>query len=143
MVQAARDMATTAHRGQTDKAGAEYIGHPRRVAAAVSSHARSEWLPQAQAAAWLHDVLEDTAVTAEQLTARFPAEVVQAVRALTRRPGQNQEAYYAAVRANPIARAVKHADLDDNTDPERVAALDAPTRERLRVKYAHAREQLK
>ena len=142
MLRQAQVLATAAHRGQTDKAGADYIDHPRRVAAAVSAHADPAWLPQAQAAAWLHDVLEDTAVTAAELRAQFPPEVVHAVQLLTRRPGQTPEAYYAAVKADPIACAVKHADLDDNTDPARLARLDPATRERLTAKYAKARAAL-
>ena len=142
MVRAARELATAAHRGQVDKAGRDYIEHPRRVVAAVAAHAAPERLPQAQAAAWLHDVVEDTDVTAEQLRADFPPEVVDAVEALTRRPGQDPEDYYAGVKADPIARAVKNADLDDNTDPDRLALLDAATRERLLAKYAKARAAL-
>lgn len=142
MVRDAQDVATAAHRGQVDKAGRDYIDHPRRVVAAVSAHADPAWLPQAQAAAWLHDVLEDTDVTAEELDTRFPPEVVSAVQALTRHPDQDPEEYYAGVRADPIARAVKLADLDDNTDPDRLALLDAATRERLLAKYATARAAL-
>ena len=51
----------------------------------------------------------------------------------------DDEQYYAAIAANPQARAVK---LADNTADWRVAQLDAPTRERLAVKYAKARTAL-
>ena len=62
--------------------------------------------------------------------------------ALTRHDGEPVDDYYARVRANPIARAVKHADLDDNTDPQRMRLLDLPTQQRLRQKYARARQAL-
>lgn len=143
MVRAAQHLASAAHRGQVDKAGRDYIDHPRRVAAAVAAHADPAWLAEAQAAAWLHDVLEDTEVTADQLRADFPLEVVRAVQALTRRAGQDPDEYYAGVKADPIALAVKHADLDDNTDPDRLALLDTATRQRLLEKYRKARAALR
>lgn len=142
MIQAARQLATRAHQGQKDKAGADYIDHPRRVASHTRTHADPAWQSQAVATAWLHDVLEDTPVTRDELARHFPVEVVEAVEALTRQDGEAAEAYYARVRSNPLARAVKHADLDDNTDPTRMALLDTPTRTRLQKKYAHARKAL-
>lgn len=142
MIHDARQLATRAHRGQTDKAGADYIDHPRRVASGALAHADPAWQAETVAAAWLHDVLEDTPVTRDELARRFPAEVVEAVEALTRHDGEPADDYYARVRANPIARAVKHADLDDNTDPQRMRLLDLPTQQRLRQKYARARQAL-
>ena len=142
MIHDARQLATRAHRGQTDKAGADYIDHPRRVASGALAHADPAWQAETVAAAWLHDVLEDTPVTRDELARRFPAEVVEAVEALTRHDGEPVDDYYARVRANPIARAVKHADLDDNTDPQRMRLLDLPTQQRLRQKYARARQAL-
>lgn len=137
VVARARAVAEQAHHGQRDKAGRPYIDHPARVAALVGED------PQTQAAAWLHDVVEDTPVTVEALrTHGFPATVVAAVAALTKTPGQNLEDYYAQVKANPMALAVKMADLADNTGPARLASLDAVTRERLRAKYARARQAL-
>ena len=70
---------------------------------------------RAQAVAVLHDVLEDTAVTAEQLReANLSREVVDAVSVLTRRSGQTYEQYIEQVAGNAIARPVKLADLADN-----------------------------
>lgn len=137
VVARARAVAEQAHDGQQDKAGRPYIDHPARVAARVGED------PQTQAAAWLHDVVEDTPVTIEALrTHGFPAAVVAAVAALTKNPGQTHEDYYAQVKANPMALAVKMADLTDNTGPARLASLDAATRERLEAKYARARQAL-
>jgi (p)ppGpp synthase/HD superfamily hydrolase len=136
LVELARDIATRAHQGQTDKAGAPYISHPARVAARVAGD------PEAEMVAWLHDVAEDTSVTLEELARDFPAQVVAAVGAITKRPDEDRDTYYRRVAADPLALKVKYADLADNSDPDRLALLDEPTRERLLAKYAHAREVL-
>lgn len=135
LIRRADQIARSAHAGQTDKAGVPYIDHPRRVAARVQPD------PDAVATALLHDVVEDTPVTLEQLAEEFPAHIVSAVQALTRTPGQGDR-YYQQIRANPLALKVKLADIADNTDPARVAALDPATRRRLETKYAHALQQL-
>lgn len=142
LVTEAKEVATQAHQGQVDKNGSPYIGHPGRVAGHVTRHAAAEDLEAAQAVAWLHDVVEDTPVTLADLAQQFPAEVVAAVDAMTKRANEDRDAYYRRVRANRIARAVKQADLDDNTDPARTARLDPETRQRLAKKYEHARSVL-
>lgn len=132
-VELARQIATRAHAGQTDKAGRPYIDHPRRVAARLADL-------QAQAAAWLHDVIEDTEVTAEDLRNEgVDDEVIAAVELLTR---TGDDAYYARIAEHPLAREVKLADIADNTDPARTALLDPETRQRLATKYEHARRAL-
>ena len=131
----AEQVASEAHAGQTDKAGRPYLDHPRRVAARVATTTSD---PDVVAAAWLHDVVEDTAVTLDWLReVGFREGVVEAVDALTRRPGEGDE-YYRRVAANDVARLVKQADLWDNTHPDRVRLLDAADAERLRRKYEHA-----
>nr|WP_172687815.1 HD domain-containing protein [Prescottella equi]ARX60168.1 Putative pyrophosphohydrolase domain, Rel/Spo-like family [Prescottella equi] len=132
----AEQIASAAHDRQVDKAGRPYIAHPARVAARVAGDER------AVAAAWLHDVVEDTSVTLAELEEAFPPEVTVAVDALTRRRGEDPADYYARVRQVPLALTVKLADLDDNSDPQRLAQLDAPTRDRLTTKYARARAEL-
>ncbi len=140
VVAKAEEIAVRAHAGQVDKAGAPYIDHPRRVVAHVRSTGGRD---DAIAAAWLHDVLEDTALGSDDLRAAgIPARVVTAVEALTHRPGEPRDDYYARVRSNELALIVKRADLADNTDPVRVGRLDPATRERLAAKYAHARQAL-
>ncbi len=136
LVERARDIALEAHAGQTDKAGAPYITHPARVAARLAGD------PPAEVVGWLHDVVEDTGVTLDDLAAEFPAGIVAAVDAITKRDGEDRDDYYRRVAANPLARKVKHADLDDNSSPDRLAMLDPETQDRLRAKYAHAREVL-
>ena len=133
-------IARRAHAGQTDKLGADYITHPARVAERVRDYSDT---PAAIAAAWLHDVLEDTPTTTDELReAGIPDHVIAAVELLTKRPGQTLEDYCAGVRSNPIALAVKQADVDDNTSPERTPQLSAETRERLAQKYARTRHLL-
>ena len=134
-VELARQIATRAHAGQTDKAGRPYIDHPRRVAARLVDL-------QEQAAAWLHDVIEDTEVTAEDLrNAGIDDEVIAAVQLLTR--DGDEDGYYAGIAADPLAREVKLADIADNTDPARTALLDPETRQRLATKYTNARRALR
>lgn len=132
----AERIAREAHIDQVDKTGHPYIEHPQRVAARVAGDELLE------AIAWLHDVVEDTSVSLEDLQELFPVEVTEAVDAITKRPGESRLEYYARVRRNPRARRVKGADIDDNTDPARTAQLDPATRERLAAKYAAAREEL-
>lgn len=123
-------LASDAHAGQIDKAGRPYIEHPLRVMRRL----RGE---HEQMTAVLHDVLEDTSITVEDLRAAgCPEPVISAVRALTKHPGEPLDQAMARAAANPIARAVKRADIADNSDPERLALLDPATAQRLRRKYA-------
>lgn len=136
----ARHLATAAHAGQVDKAGDAYIGHPRRVAQRVAGAGGSEF---AVAVAWLHDVVEDTPVTLDDLRAcGFPGDVIDAVQAITHLSHEPRADYYARVRRNALALEVKRADVEDNSDPARLARLDRDTATRLRQKYAYAREAL-
>jgi (p)ppGpp synthase/HD superfamily hydrolase len=129
-------VARRAHEGQLDKSGRPYIGHPLRVMGSLrDEHERM--------AAVLHDVVEDTSVTLADLKAAgCPEEVLSAVAAISKRPGEDQATYLARVAANPIARAVKRADIADNMSPERLSRLDPDTREHLRAKYESALRQL-
>jgi (p)ppGpp synthase/HD superfamily hydrolase len=125
-------LATTAHDGQVDKSGRPYIGHPLRVMASVTGE-------HAQMAAVLHDVIEDTPVTASDLLARgCPTVVVDALVALSQLPDEPQDVYLRRVAANPLALSVKRADIADNLSPARMARLDAALQERLQAKYANA-----
>ena len=138
-VQRARELAITAHAGQVDKNGAPYHLHPEAVAAAFDSDTE----PVECAAAWLHDVLEDTAIDAGGLRAHGIQEpVIAVVELLTRHADLPDAVYYARIRDDPAARRVKLADIAHNTRPDRVARLDEPTRRRLVAKYAKARAAL-
>ncbi|MCX4832581.1 HD domain-containing protein [Streptomyces sp. NBC_01016] len=133
-------LARQAHQGQKDKAGRPYAEH----LAAVAEGTRARGGSEAQvAAAWLHDAIEDDALTEEWLDAApLPAETKAAVRALTKRKGEPPEAYARRILATPGARLVKEADLAHNADPGRLAVLDEPTRNRLTQKYATMRALL-
>jgi (p)ppGpp synthase/HD superfamily hydrolase len=136
----ARKLAERVHAGQVDKAGRPYVEHLERVAETVQ-HPKS--LGLAKAVAWLHDIVEDTEVgELDLMAAAMPAEVVAAVLAITHQPNEPRTDYYARVRANDLALAVKLADVADNANPERLAVLDEATRARLERKYALAREEL-
>ncbi|GIV58107.1 MAG: hypothetical protein KatS3mg042_1020 [Rhodothermaceae bacterium] len=119
-------LAARAHRGQRDRAGAPYILHVLRVMLAMPDET-------ARMAAVLHDVVEDTACTLDDLRAAgFPEEVVSAVDALTRRPGEPYEAFIRRAAAHPVARRVKRADLEDNMDLRRLDRITAADLDRLR-----------
>lgn len=108
------ELAARAHAGQLDKAGLPYILHPLRVMLAVEG-------PEERMAAVLHDTVEDTDTTLDTLrSAGFSENVVRAVDALTKRDGETRlDAARRAVR-DPIARAVKLADVADNMDLARI-----------------------
>lgn len=129
--QIARDIATRAHDGQLDRAGKPYIGHPAHVAAHVEGDLT-------KAAAWLHDVIEDTPATFEDLQAAgICSEVIDALRLLTHDKSIPYLDYVANLKANPIARAVKLADLHHNSDLTRLPVVTDKDRARAE-KYARA-----
>ncbi|MBO7173343.1 MAG: guanosine-3',5'-bis(diphosphate) 3'-pyrophosphohydrolase [Burkholderiaceae bacterium] len=115
LVTLAKSIAIKAHEGQVDKAGAPYWHHPAFVADQVATD-------EEKAVAWLHDVVEDTDVTFEDLLAQgIPSEVVEGVKAITKVAGESYDVYLNRVKANPLARAVKLADLRHNMDLSRIA----------------------
>lgn len=124
-------IAATAHAGQVDKQGEPYLLHVLRVALAVSD-------PDARIAAVLHDTVEDTDVTFEELEAEgFSPAVVEAVRLLTRTRGAPYADYVIRLKGNRLARLVKLSDLADNSRLDR-NVLDVPRFDRDRrriVKY--------
>jgi (p)ppGpp synthase/HD superfamily hydrolase len=128
-------IAAEAHAGQFDKAGQPYILHPIRVMLRVSGASE-------RIAAILHDVVEDTPVTLDQLAKEgFSREVVDAVDALTKRPGENRIAAAHRAAANPIARVVKLADNAENMDLSRISNPTQKDYDRLE-EYKRVREIL-
>jgi len=114
LLEKAIEIATEAHRGQTDRAGQPYILHPAAVAANVET-------TEQKIVAYLHDVIEDTDITAEYLLdAGFPDFIVDAVTAITKADGMPYDEYLNQVKANDIARTVKIADLGHNLDESRL-----------------------
>ncbi|GAA2335962.1 HD domain-containing protein [Streptomyces kunmingensis] len=133
-------LARRAHGGQRDKAGRPYAEHLGTVAAGVAARGGTD---EQVAAAWLHDAVEDDALTEEWLAAAALTEPTkEIVRALTKRPGEPPEAYAHRILSTPGALLVKEADLAHNADPARLAVLDEPTRARLTQKYATMRALL-
>ena len=125
------EIAIRAHKGQVDKAGRPYILHPIRLMLKMDT------LPE-MIAAVLHDTVEDSDVTLEMLAQEgFAAEIVEAVRCLTRRPAESYERFILRAKGNPIARNVKRADLEDNMNVSRLDAISQKDFERLR-KYHEA-----
>ena len=112
-VETAKAWAEKQHQGQVDKSGAPYIGHPARVAGRLET-------PEAQVVGWLHDTVEDTGLTLEEVEAQFGKETMAAVDAVSRRPGEEWETYLRRVKENPTARIVKISDLIDNSNLSRL-----------------------
>ena len=124
-------LAYSAHHGQLDRSGVPYIFHPLHLAEQM--HTENEIV-----AALLHDVVEDTTVTLADLQkAGFAPEIIEAVRLLTHDKSTPYMDYINALKENPIARAVKLADLKHNSDLTRLKDHSEKTRERLK-KYAEA-----
>ena len=103
--------AAMKHSGQTRKNGTPYIWHPIRVAQQLLDAGYDEIC---QAAGLLHDVLEDTDATEEELLAEFGTEVTEIVKLLTKRAGLCEQDYIAAILADDRARAVKNCDRLNN-----------------------------
>lgn len=133
----AMKLAYKAHQGQTDYAGLPYIFHPYHLAEQMTDEFTI-------CAALLHDVVEDTDVTIEELEREFPPAVTEAVRLLTHDEDTPYLDYVRALKNNPIARTVKLADLAHNSDETRLCVSDVPEekRARWRAKYAEARRIL-
>lgn len=131
VVELAEQIATRAHAGQFRRDGVTpYIAHPAAVARRLSGEP-----DDVIAAAWLHDVLEDTRLTATALReSGIPEQVVRAVELLTRQRGRSYGSYIEAVRGDEIARKVKIADMLHNLS-------DSPT-ERQIAKYSRGLREL-
>ena len=131
LYQQALAIAKDAHKGQVDKAGVDYIQHPLFVASLVEGEL-------AKTVALLHDVVEDSDWTLEDLRKEgLPEEVVQAVGILTKKRNENYEEYILRVKQNPLARQVKLADLQHNSDLSRLANVTDRDRKRV-AKYQKA-----
>lgn len=131
-------LAYTAHHAQTDKAGQPYIFHPYHLA---------EQMPDeiSVCVALLHDVVEDTSVEMETLEQEFPWEVTYPLRLLTREKGTDYFDYIRAVKKDPVARRVKLADLEHNSDLSRLEGCFGADRKKLsslQKRYAKAKEIL-
>ena len=125
-----------AHKDQVDKSGLPYVFHPAHVAEQMTDEATT-------IVALLHDVVEDTDYTLEDLAAEgFGKEILEAVALMTHEDDVPYLDYVAKLKDNPIARAVKLADLAHNSDLSRIGEVDEETRQRLE-KYKKAMALLK
>ena len=117
-------IAYEAHHGQVDKVGVPYIFHPMHLAEQMKEEYTT-------CAALLHDVVEDTAWTFEALEKEgFPAPVMEALRLLTHDDAVPYMEYVALIKKDPIAKAVKLADLTHNSDASRVEYADERMKQR-------------
>jgi (p)ppGpp synthase/HD superfamily hydrolase len=135
-LQRAIEIATEAHKGQYDKAGNDYIGHPLRV----MDMGRTE---EEKIVGVLHDVVEDTEWTFAQLAAEgFSQEVIDALQCVTKlSENENYDDFIERVKKNPLATAVKINDLSDNMDIRRLPYLSDKDVKRLK-KYLKAYKKL-
>lgn len=116
-------IAYNAHHGQLDYNGIPYIYHPIHLAEQMDDELSC-------CVALLHDTVEDTAVTLEDLEKDFPIAVTEAVALMTHNPGTDYFDYVRAIKDNPIAKKVKLADLNHNSDQSRCVGSDL-TEDRL------------
>lgn len=126
-------IACEAHEGQTDKAGEPYIFHPLRVMMSLTDDKH-------RIVAVLHDVAEDYEFGWDRIKdGDFGEDIEAAVDALTRRDGEPYSEFISRCGADPIARVVKLADIEDNLRPERSSSLP----DSLWARYLAGREALK
>lgn len=131
LIEKSLEFALRAYTGQKDKAGETYILHPLRIMAKMEG-------AKEKAVALLHDVIEDSEITARQLLeSGIPEDVVDAVEALTKRDGESYEAFLLRVKANLLATKVKIADIEDNINVLRLKSLEGKDLERV-AKYHKA-----
>ena len=131
----AMKLCFAAHRDQTDKSGMPYVFHPIHLAEQMEDEATT-------ITALLHDVVEDTPYTLEDLREMgFPQPSLDAIALMTHDEAVPYLAYVSKIRENPVARAVKLADLAHNSDLSRLGEIDDETRRRLE-KYSQAKALL-
>ena len=123
-------IAFAAHQGQLDKAGLPYILHPIHLAEQMETE-------ETCIVALLHDTVEDTYVTFEDLEKEFSEEVIEALKLLTHEKSIPYMDYVEKIKSNPIAKAVKLADLNHNSDITRLDCISKED-EKRREKYQKA-----
>ena len=114
MLKKAISLAEKAHQGQVDKGGHPYILHPKRVMEKCET-------TEEKIVAMLHDVMEDTDYTADDLRKEgFSEEIITALFCLTHQEGEGYMEYIERICENSLAVRVKYADLQDNMDLSRI-----------------------
>ena len=123
------------HAGQLDKSGIPYVNHPLHLAEQMETEDET-------VVALLHDVMEDCGKTPDDLRALGISEqAVAALELLTHKHGTPYLDYVRALAKNPVARAVKRADLHHNSDLTRLDRVTPKDLERAE-KYRRAIELL-
>jgi (p)ppGpp synthase/HD superfamily hydrolase len=132
-------VATRAHAGQKRKDGTDYIAHPMRCFARAAMAGESLVV---QIALVLHDVVEDTKVTLEELEELgFDKQVLNGIDGMTKRPGESYLGdFIPRCKKNEHSRAGKNYDIDDNTEDQ--SALDPEEAAFLTKRYTKAKEIL-
>lgn len=134
LLRLAEQYATEKHMGQVDRAGVPYVEHPRAVAGMLDGETE-------RIVAWLHDTVEDTDATIDEIRRLFGDEVAVAVDHLTHRKGEPYMNYIRRVKENELARKVKLADLEHNMDLSRLPVVTSADALRC-VKYCQAKQLL-
>ena len=135
LIKKALKICFDAHKEQVDKAGIPYVTHPLHLAEQMPDEVST-------VVALLHDVVEDSDYTMEDIIAAgFPKEVTDALALLTHDESVPYMEYIAALKDNPIARRVKLADLEHNSDLSRIDEVTPRDLERIE-KYRKAKELL-
>ena len=130
-------IAEKAHEGQLDKAGEPYINHPIRVSNSFKPTQVVE-----RTVALLHDVLEDSDITVQDLRqAGIPNFIIECVECLTRKSNESYPQFIMRCSKHEITTAVKLADLEDNLDVKRLRELGQNDLIRIN-KYLEARRFL-
>ncbi len=131
MTKKALKLCFQAHKDQVDKSGLPYVHHPFHLAEQMQTE-------ETTIVALLHDVVEDTPYTIQNLRELgFPESVLEAIRLMTHDDETPYLEYVARMKGDPIARAVKLADLGHNSDLSRLDTVDAAALARVE-KYKQA-----
>lgn len=126
------EIATEAHKGQVDKGGHPYIEHPLAVMERVE-------LVEEKIVAVLHDVLEDTQWTEEELRLEgFPDSIIDGVKSVTRLESETYEAFVQRAANDPIGIEVKIADIEENMDLSRIPNPTEKDIQRIEKRYKRA-----
>ena len=124
--------ARLVHEGQIDKSGKAYIFHP------IAVSQKFEMGSKESIVALFHDTVEDGDMTIATIQHFWGKEIADAVDAITHRKGEDYMDYLARVKQNPLALAVKFADIEHNTSQERMEKLPEKTQKYLHKKYQKA-----
>lgn len=121
-------IAVVAHKDQFDRGGTPYICHPMKV-----MHYLKTTDEELQCVAILHDVVEDSNISYKELRDQGMSErVVEAVKALTKVPGEEYDEYKQKVFSNIDAMKVKLCDLRHNSDIRRLKGVTEKDQARIR-----------